>query len=102
MNNTSYHLPTFGGLLMHFPQSQPVARDVASDVADEADDYDTAKMLVQARIRSGDYFVTLATEIDKMAQGLNTVRAPEAAELERVVSELLYLHDNYRLTLRQP
>ena len=98
MNDVSYQLPSFGGLLKHFPQTQPVVCDMASDSTMGADDYDVEELLMRARIRSGDYFVTLATELDKMAQGLNATRSPETSELERVVSELLYVHDNYRLT----
>ena len=101
MNDVSYQLPSLGGLLVHFPQSQPVVLDVAPNISDNTDGLGYENLLVRARIRSGDYFVTLATELDKMAQGLNAVRAPETSELERVVSELLYIHDNYRLIPRQ-
>jgi hypothetical protein len=103
MTDFSYHLPAFGTILSHFPLRPPVVRDGFSGRAKgDADSFepvedDISELLTRARIKSGDYFATLATELDKMAQGLNTVRAPEASELERIVGELLYLDDNYRL-----
>jgi hypothetical protein len=93
MNDVSYSLPTFGTILGHFPGLQPVVRDAAA-----ANNDDVSEWLIRARVRSGDYFVTLATELDKIAQSLSGVRAPEAPELERVVSELLYINDSYTLT----
>lgn len=96
MTNTTYQLQSSQtwdgalGLLGHFPGRQFI-------VCDEADDL-VARMHMQARVRSGDYFLTLATELDKIAQGLATVKAPEAPELERIVTELLSVGQDYTIT----
>jgi len=92
-----YQLPTFGTLLSHFPYTQPLVRDGfrvnASD--DAATDDEADELLIRARVRSGDYFATLATELDKLAQALSLARAPEARVIERMVPELLYIDKHY-------
>ena len=75
-------------ILSHFPAWQPVVRDTF-------DDADMNALIVGARVRSGDYFATIAMELDKVAQALSMARAPEAPELERLVSELLYVQQHY-------
>ncbi len=49
-----------------------------------------------AMAASGDYFVTLATRLDKIAQGLPQDSA-EQIELEHIVQTLFYLQDHWRL-----
>lgn len=89
-NSATYHISAPTGLLNHFWTTPAFVRDKAED--DE--------MLRQARIRSGDYLMTLATELERVAQSLTEIKAPEAPELERIVSELLYLDRNYRIVER--
>jgi hypothetical protein len=91
MNNVlSYQLSSPINILSHYPFRQFVVRDTESD----------ADMLRKARIRSGDYLMTLATELESIAQQLSDVKAPEAPELERIVSELIYLERNYTISPR--
>lgn len=89
-SSATYHITAPTGLLSHFWTTPALVRDEAED----------AEMLRKARIRSGDYLMTLATELERAAQSLADVKAPEAPELERIVSELLYLERNYRIVER--
>ncbi len=83
---THYQLTSSAGtLLSHYDTVQSLVRD-----SDEE-----AEMLMQARVRSGDYFMTLATELDQVAHSLAERGAPEAHELERLVAELLYVNQNF-------
>lgn len=90
MHNPTYQINPSAGLLRHFPGLLGLVRD-----GGEADN--DAELLLEARVRSGDYIVTLATELEKLADGLAGVHAPEAAELERLTHELMGLNKHYRL-----
>ncbi|HSH17902.1 MAG TPA: hypothetical protein VK978_00815 [Candidatus Saccharimonadales bacterium] len=90
-SDITYQLRGAAGVLSHFPAPASYVRD--GD--DKFNDFDQAKLHMQARIRSGDYFGTLATELERIAQSLDAVKAPEAPELERIVTELLYVGQNY-------
>lgn len=88
-NNYTYAINTQSArILPHFPAAQLFVRD---------DEHSDAELLMQARVRSGDYFMTLASEIDKIAQNLVARGAPEAQELERLVTELLYVNKNFTI-----
>lgn len=87
MSNTTYALPAAPTVLGHFPARRYFVRDGADGSDGEGDE-----LKARARIRSGDYFMTLATELDKIAQGIAGVQDSEAAEVERLVTELLYAH----------
>jgi hypothetical protein len=50
---------------------------------------------LEAQIRSGDYFVTLATELDSLAS--NTTNSYDQSTLENIISDLMYLQDNYEV-----
>jgi hypothetical protein len=89
-NAVTYRITPSNRILNHFWTTPKLVRDEEEDAA----------MLRRARIRSGDYLMTLATELERVAQSLGDVRAPEAPELERIVSELLYLERNYRIVER--
>ena len=94
MYSLGYPAPMIGTILSHFPLVQPLLRDGSQGAADSDD---LSELHIRARVSSGDYFATLATELDKLAQGLSAVQAPEAPELERIVSELLYVDRNYHV-----
>lgn len=83
-----YHLTTWQGLLPHYGQRVTLVRD-SDDTLDEAE------MLLRARVRSGDYFMTLATELEQLADSLAVSKQPEAIELERIAAELLALNRRY-------
>jgi hypothetical protein len=46
-------------------------------------------------VRSGDYVATLATRLDQLTE--SQPNTPEKAQLETVVSELLYIDNRYKL-----
>lgn len=78
-STTLYHLsPTFSFL-----------RD--TDTRVEETDYE-----VDALVRSGDYFVTLATILDQLGGGIKDYHV--RSNIEELVSELIYLQDNYQIT----
>lgn len=95
MNSSyQYRIPASSGLLAHFPGRRQLLRD-------GLDDETEAGLVLEARVRSGDYMLTLATELDRIAQGLAAARAPEAADLERLAAELLLVNRRYDLIKRQ-
>jgi hypothetical protein len=93
MSSTKYQFntnPTWDGPIgfnSHFSGWQFFVRDAEDDME--------MNLHMHARLRSGDYFSTLAIEIDKIAQSLANVKAPEALELERIVTELLSIGQDY-------
>lgn len=93
MNNSTlgYQLPTFTGLIRHGRSKIPFVRDGA-DVQ-----LQNTKLETDALVRSGDYFVTLATVLDALGQEMkNNYRV--RSSLEDLVSDLIYLQDNYTIT----
>lgn len=56
---------------------------------------DTDKVDVQ--IKSGDYFVTLATSLELISQRLETEHNDVAKNIEQAVNELLYLQSGYKV-----
>lgn len=88
--NGSYALQPNYGILSHW--GNPLA------VGDYDDNYisvDAEKLDVQ--IRSGDYFVTLATTIEVLSQRLAIDKNPAANDFERIANELLYLQNYYKV-----
>ncbi len=90
--NRTYQLPTRPSFLRHASGVQPYAAD-----ADWPSDDDLSDLLFEARIRSGDYFVTLSTELDKLSALLEEDGIPESAALQRISAELTYLDKHYKL-----
>lgn|GEM_PF-2219207 len=67
---------------------------------DDQDIVDTRKFNVfDAMAASGDWFVTVATRLDKLAQGLPQDSA-EQIELEHLVTMMFYLQDHYNVTYK--
>ena len=87
MNNGSlqYIMPIFNGLLGRTP------------LVKDGDGW--ADLNLEARVRSGDYFVTLASQLDSLAQAGETYET--RLELEDIVSELIYLQDNYLISKKE-
>jgi hypothetical protein len=86
-NTTVYQIRNtadIGTIASHFAGQQLFVRDAAESI-DETD------MLLHARIRSGDYFLTLAAELEKQAQ------LAASPELERLVSELIRVNKKYTI-----
>jgi len=91
MNNQSitYQLPTLTGVMSHSWFNVALLRDAA--MPQEKTSY-----ALDARVQSGDYFVTLATTLDEL--GKNASDHDVRLALEDAVSELIYLQDNYSIT----
>ena len=75
-------------ILSHWSGYQPLVRDYIA--------VDGEKL--EAQIKSGDYFVTVATTLEVLAQRLSDRRVVSAENLERIADELLYLQNYYEIT----
>ncbi len=93
-----------GRVLSHTPVQQYFVYDHGLDSASDefGSEENMTELLARARAQSGDYFDTLATELDKIAQSLALAQAPEAPEIERLVHELLYVGRNFKLVKSTP
>ncbi|HEX8182164.1 MAG TPA: hypothetical protein VF575_01020 [Candidatus Saccharimonadales bacterium] len=91
MNPTNYTIKSHSTTLSHFPAVQPIVRDT-DDHADVSQE-----LMMHARARSGDYLMTLAIELDVVAQELAATDAALAPEIERLVAELIYLNRDYAI-----
>jgi hypothetical protein len=94
MNNglLNYQLHSFSGLMASWANT--------TFVRDTEDDLRTAARLdIEAQVRSGDYFVTLATKLDTLSS--DAVEYNVRAGVEDIVSDLIYLQDNYDVTKKQ-
>lgn len=85
----NYQLPTFTGMRSHDESEAPLLRDW------NLDHTPAAKHSIDVQVRSGDYFVTLATVLDELANNLESYA--ERVQIEGVVSDLIYLQDNYSI-----
>ena len=54
---------------------------------------------LEAQIRSGDYFIMLATTLDQLGKESEEYQTKEA--LEDIVSDLIHLHDNYTINAKE-
>jgi len=86
MHSVAYSLPTFTGLLGH-------GRNSARLLHDQEDE--EVIYPLEAKVRSGDYFVTLAMELDLLGKMTDDSRLKTA--LEDIVSDLIHLQDNYTI-----
>lgn len=84
----SYQLGKFNGILEHSHTKARLLRDSDGEKMQ-------AKMNVDVQVHSGDYFVTLATMLDNVAEGLSYQKR---SQLEDIVSDLIYLQDAYKIT----
>lgn len=94
----TYTISPLPSLLAHGQLPQPVS--FVADVDAASSDDGLSYMAVEARLRSGDYFVTLATELEKLAQLLDGQGVPEATALELLAGEITYLDKHYRLSAK--
>lgn len=90
----TYQLTPWSGLLSHGRALDWLVLD-----GDDDESSDTLeRRAAQARVRSGDYFITLATELEEVAQNVNLARDSQTEILESLVRELLYLDEHYRIS----
>lgn len=64
-------------------------------LVNDGDEFDALDL--RAQIASGDYFITLATKLDRLRERIFVAYPDEAAQLDQVVTELLYLQRNYAI-----
>lgn len=92
MNNglLTYQLQSFSGLMSSWTGTHFV-RDT-----DDESQHTEARLDIEAQVRSGDYFIMLATKLD--AVGREATEYNVRAGVEDIVSDLIYLQDNYTIT----
>lgn len=94
---TKYQLPTTFQTFGHDSQLPSWLGDYA---AEESDDYHGRDFnFIDAMAASGDYFITLATRLDKLSQGLSQDSA-EQIEIEHLVQTLFYMQEHYELVAK--
>lgn len=86
---SAYQLVLGNKLLGHYGRAIKTVQD--------ADEASTQRLYVEMQVRSGDYFVTLATRMDGIAHQIHGYDEVLAAEIDDVVSELLYLQRSYQI-----
>jgi hypothetical protein len=93
MNSSTlnYRLPSFTGLISHSPLRTLFVRDTADE-----EQLSLADLALEAQVRSGDYFITLATTLDQLGKETTDYRV--RLGIEDAVSDLIYLQDHYRIT----
>lgn len=82
----SYRTSGFQGLLNHSWQPQMFVRDAREE----------RRSQLEAQVRSGDYFITLATALERISQQLTD--SAERASLQSLVTDLLYMQVKYKIT----
>lgn len=96
--NSTYQLTLPTGLLQHVRISTPLARDKAKD--DWWDQEDQLQIAMQ--VHSGDYFETLATQLDEISQIVVKTDEASAYLLEKIAGDLLYLQRNFIIKRKNP
>ena len=89
MSTATYALPANNKILNHAPAAHKFTTWLADGVDDKRQFTND-----DALAASGDYFITLATALDKIAQNLPRDGA-EQIEIENLVSTLFYLQKHY-------
>lgn len=89
MNSSTlnYQASMFNGVMSHGWQRIAFVRDTAED--------EKLPSVIDVQAQSGDYFVTLATQLDLL--GSQMVNWGVRSRLEDITSDLIYLQDNYKI-----
>jgi hypothetical protein len=90
----TYQLPVFTGLMRHDESRTLLLRD------EEVQGRLVSRTEIDAQVRSGDYFVMLATILDGLINDIDEFTT--RIELENIVSDLIYLQDNYGISKKEP
>jgi hypothetical protein len=98
MTNDTYVLPTKPTIYADDGQLAAGLSHLWAGDYDEAENQAILRefTVADAMAASGDYFITLATRLDKLAQGL-PLDSSEQIELEHQVKILFYMQDHYDL-----
>lgn len=92
MNHGTYPLTIFDNLLQHGWRLPKLLRDGSDErhhVHNEAE--------LRAQVASSDYFAMLATNLDQISQNLRTEDVNDYVLLDKVINDLLFLHQNYKI-----
>jgi hypothetical protein len=91
-----YTMPTFTGLMSHGWSGTLLFRDGSkkSD-RDKRQSTPEENHLLDVQVRSGDYFVTLATTLDSLSRNIEDYYI--RSNIEDLVSDLIHLQDNYSI-----
>lgn len=92
MNGMTYQLTPLDGLMNHGMGRPRFVRDMDATGDDHAR---FVNRELEAQVRSGDYFIALATTLDGLSQ--NIADYPTRAKIEDIVSDLIYLYDHYEI-----
>lgn len=88
-----YQKPMFMGVMSHGWSMPTLFKDDGDKTeTQQASDVDR---LLDVQVRSGDYFITLATTLDSLGRGV--VDYQIRSRLEDLVSDLIHLQDNYTI-----
>lgn len=90
----TYPLPTATGLVNEGWSETTLLRD-RDDTAQQETSH-----TIDAQVKSGDYFVTLATKLDVLSK--NQADYLIRVALEDIISDLIYLQDNYTISKNKP
>lgn len=85
--HSTYQLRTNDTLWSHNIFRQWFVRDFGTDHIDD----------LKAQVASGDYFITLATKLDDLSQQLAGIHPAGHIILEKIIADLSYLQNNYRI-----
>lgn len=88
MNNPTYNLSLTTGLWFHAQPHTYMLQD-----GETHDDHHELK----AQVRSGYYFLTLATALDAIAQKLPASQRGSTLLLDKFIQDLEYLHEHYAI-----
>lgn len=87
MNSAVYTLNPLAGVL-----SCPAPTATVQDIED-----DLGQLELASQVRSGDYFALLATRLDHLSHSLEPNDPTAFAILQKIVTDLLFLQDNYEI-----
>lgn len=86
----TYQMTPFNNFINHGFAHPRFVRDL-----DKIEEHETINRELEAQVRSGDYFISLATTLDSLSRHIDDY--PTRAKIEDVVSDLIYLYDHYEI-----
>lgn len=89
----NYTMKPFMGIINHDSADLTFLRDVVNEIRHVTASDDQR---LDAQVRSGDYFITLATTLDSLSRQISSHSVRVA--IEDIVSELIHLQDDYIIT----
>lgn len=93
MSSTTYPLTIFDNLLQHGWRRPKILRDGV----DHSHHHVHNEAELRAQVASSDYFAMLATNLDQISQNLRTEDLNDYVLLDKVINDLLFLHQNYKI-----